>query len=200
MQSSASHVFLSIAHDLITFMSALRSTVIDQLEQGMEPQTVNYLFKGRLSSWYSQNHMKIVSTAHSLCQNKSNLAHIGKITVSAYTGGSGMTRLTKGAAFKTYIEFLPAAMSEIGRADLGTRALSDFESIQNLISESGQASESDSKQRKQKTLISAQIQAADALYEQILSDMSEQQRHELRQQTARADNKLTALMGLLQAS
>lgn len=197
MQSSAAHTFTSIARDLIALLAQLKSSAIDQLEQGTEPAVVSYLFKGRVSKWYSQNHMRIIATAQMLARRESNLAYIGKITVSAYTSGSGLTKMTKGAAFKSYLELLPQAMSEIGYVELGQRAAQDFDTVVSLIEQHGKASTARSKQRKDKTIISAQRETANALYEELLSTQHDEVRHALREQTRRSDNKLVALMKLL---
>lgn len=197
MKSAAANTFTSIAHDLIALLAQLKSSAFDQLEQGTEPGTVTYLFKGRLSKWYSQNHMKIIASAQTLAGNQSNLAFIGKITVSAYSSGSGMTNLTKGSAFKTYLELLPAAMAEIGQLSLGKRVTQDFDAVVVMIENHGKSSVARSKQRKSKTLVSAQIEAANAVYEQILSTQHDDRRHELREKTRKSDNKLVALMKLL---
>lgn len=197
MQAAAAHTFISIAHELTALIAQLKSAAQDQLEQGTEPATVSYLFKGRVSKWYSQNHMKIIATAQSLARRESNLSQIGKITVSAYTSSSGMTALTKGAAFKSYLELLPKAMAEIGHADLGRDVIRRFDEVTTMIETHGQSSVARSKQRKDKTLVSAQQVAANAAYEQLLSAQSTEKRHELREKTARADNKLVALAKLL---
>lgn len=197
MQNSATHTFVSIAHELIALLAQLKSSSFDQLEEGTEPRVVAYLFRGRLSKWYSQNHMKIIASAQQLAGNKSNLAFIGKITVSAYTSSSGMTSLTKGSAFKSYLELIPTAMAEIGHIELGKRVVQDFEAILAMIESHGESSVAHSKQRKDKTLESAQREQAIAVYEQILSTQSEDRRHALREKTRKSDNKLVALMELL---
>uniref|UniRef100_A0AAU6W1G6 Uncharacterized protein n=1 Tax=Pseudomonas phage Nican01 TaxID=3138540 RepID=A0AAU6W1G6_9CAUD len=158
---------------------------------------MTYLFKGRVSKWYSLNHMKIIATAQMLARKETNLAFIGQITVSAYTSGSGMTKMTKGAAFKSYLELLPDAMAEIGQHDLGRRVIQDFDAITTLIENHGKSSVARSKQRKDKTLVSAQRETANALYEELLSAQSDHLRHALREATRKSDNKLVALTKLL---
>lgn len=197
MQSSAAYTFASIAHDLIALLAQLKSSAHDQLEQGTDAGTVTYLFKGRVSKWYSQNHMKIIATAQQLSRRESNLAHIGKITVSAYTSSSNMTALTKGAAFKQYLELIPKAMAEIGQIELGQRVTRDFDAIATMIENHGKSSVALSKRRSDKTLASAQRETANALYEELLSTQHDDRRHELREKTKREDNKLVALMKLL---
>lgn len=197
MQSAAAHTFASIAHDLIALIAQLKASAHDQLEEGTDTGTVAYLFKGRLSKWYSTNHMRIIASAQTLARRESNLAHIGKITVSAYTSGSGLTKMTKGAAFKNYLELLPQATAEIGKIELGQRVTRDFDEVVSLIENFGKSSVARSKQRKDKTCEIAQHEAANAVYEQILSTHHDDRRHELREQTRKSDNKLVALMKLL---
>lgn len=197
MQAAAAHTFTSIAHELTALLAQLKSAAQGQLEEGTEPATVSYLFKGRVSKWYSQNHMKIIATAQSLARRESNLAHIGKITVSAYTSSSGMTALTKGAAFKNYLDLIPAAMAEIGHVELGREVVRRFDEVVTMIENHGKSSVARSKQRKDKTLVSAQRATANALYEELLSAQHDDLRHALREQTARSDNKLVALMKLI---
>lgn len=197
MQSSAAHTFISIAHELIALLAQLKSSAQEQLDQGTDPGTVTYLFKGRLSKWYSMNHMKIIASAQMCTRSQSNVASIGRITVSAYTSSSGMTRLTKGSAFKSYLELLPEATAELGRAEIGQRVAQDYEAVEQLIKNFGRASVALSKRRKDKTLASAQRETANALYEELLSTQHDDRRHELREKTKREDNKLVALMKLL---
>lgn len=197
MQEAAAHTFCSIAHELTALLAQLKSKAQDQLEEGTEPAVVSYLFKGRVSKWYSQNHMKIIATAQTIARRESNLAHIGKITVSVYASSSGMTALTKGAAFKSYLEKLPQAMAEIAQGELGNKVTRLFDDIVTMIENHGKSSVARSKQRKDKTLASTQREAANAAYEHLLSAQGDEKRHELREQTARADNKLVALAKLL---
>ncbi|MEG0063113.1 MAG: hypothetical protein RR740_00775, partial [Pseudomonas sp.] len=180
MNSSAALTFTSVTHDLTATIAQLRSAAQDQLERGLEPATVNYLFKGRISKWYSVNHAKIVSSARSNARKGSALEVIGKLTVSAYSSSSGMSNLTKGAAFKEYLEALPAAMNELSNPDLGRRAARDFDAVVNMITDAGEAPETRTAKRKEKTLLSAQRAAANAAYEHLLSAQSDEKRHELR--------------------
>lgn len=200
MQSSAIHTFVSIGNDLVTLLAQLKFTTLEQLEEGTGPGVVAQLYKGRLSNWYSMNHMKIIATAQAILKPGSNIASIGKITVSAYNSNSGMSRLTKGAGFATYVELIQLAMTEIGKAELGDRIVNDLAAIDLQIKGFTQSSVARSTAQRDVSLVSTQRSAANALYELVLSDIADETtRHELREQTKRADNKLTALKVLINA-
>lgn len=197
MKESAALTFISNVHELIAALAAMRSSVENQLYEGMKPRTVKYLFVGRTSVWYSSHHPKIVSAAKVLATRKSALEDVSRITFSAYKSDSGLTELTKGRAFTKYIELLPRATDELGAGHLGKRAALDYALIIALIEGAGGAADGVQKKSKGKTLVTTQMQQADAACERILADMSEAERHLMREQIKRADNKLAALLKLI---
>ena len=199
MNGSASLSFVSNVHDLIRDLARFRISVEEQIEKGLPVLTIKYLFSGRTSVWYSSHHQSIVGTARSCATRDSALEEISRITFSAYNSSSGATQLTKGKAFKKYLELLPAACAELGVEHLGKRALADYEAIISLIDSNTVKAQRASKRSKEKTLVTTQMQQADALYETLLAQQSEPERHKLREQTKRADNKLVALLKLLEA-
>lgn len=197
MNESASLSFLSNVHELIHALSAMRMSTEEQIEKGLEAMTLKYLFAGRTSNWYASHHQSIVGNARACATRDSALQAIGQITFSAYNSSSGATQLTKGKAFKRFIELLPQAAEELGSAHLGWRALENYESIITLIEGQKKKPQSASKRSKVKPLVTTQMQQADALCETLLAQMSEPERHKLREQIKRADNKLAALLKLI---
>lgn len=198
MNESASLSFLSNAHDLIHALSAMRASVEEQIEKGLKVLTIKYLFAGRASVWYANHHQSIVGSARSCATRKSALEAVSQITFSAYSSSSGATQLTKGKAFKRYIELLPAASEELGSGHLGKRALADYEAIVSLIDGHKEKPQSASKRSKEKPLVTTQMQQADALCERLLAQMSVADRHIMREKIKRADNKLVALLKLME--
>jgi hypothetical protein len=198
MKEAAALTFMSNVHELISALAEMKSSVEAQLEEGLTPRTVKYLFVGRCSAWYGKHHAKIIASAKIVATKKSALEHISRITFSAFKSDSGLTELTKGRAFTQYVESLPRACADLGHEAVGRRVVIDYALIVALIEAAGGAAKGTAeKAKKGKTLVTTQMQQADAACERILADMPEADRHIYREQIKRADNKLTALMGLI---
>lgn len=198
MNESASLSFLSNVHELVHALSAMRTSVEEQIENGLRVLTIKYLFAGRTSNWYANHHQSIIGSARSCATRKSALEAVSQITFSAFSSSSGATQLTKGKAFKRYLELLPQATEELGSGHLGKRALSDYEAIISLIEGHKEKPQRASKRSKEKPLITSQMQQADALCESLLAQMSVADRHIMREKIKRADNKLVALLKLME--
>lgn len=201
MRESASLSFISTIHDLLAMLHQCENTVEAQILEGQHPRMVRFVFRGRVSRWYSQHHSTIISTARSCSKHKDDaMKKTAEITVSAYTSGSGQSgELTKGKGFDAYLYLLPETSKMLGAQALGERAVLLYECIDSMIKNmSGNASGSASKASKEKRITTTQMQQADALAEAILADIPDPElRHRLRDQIKRADNKLSALTQLL---
>lgn len=192
MNNSATLRFISIAHSLSSLLTDCRFSVASQLENGTSPRTVNFLFRGRLSRWYAENHAQIISSAQSLKTSKSDaISAIGAMTVSAYTSASQRSELTKGKAFDHYLLQLPDALLAIGHdPKIGRDLQRLYESVKAMIEGSSVAA---SAKPKRANPLAPQIAQANALAEQLLNTLPETERHEARRAVGRADNKLAAL-------
>lgn len=199
--NSAAHSLASINVELIALLADLKFSTLNQLEDGLTPQTVNYLYRGRLSSWYSKNHPKIVSSAQSLASKGPAMVELSKLTTSAYSSSSGKTQLTPGNVFKAYIELLPDAMREIGKLELAVRVMTALTEIEQQIKGFSEETPRTAPKKKSNPLLAEQAAQANDLYEQLLGSIDDERlRHDLREKTKRADNKLGALMKLIKPS